>query len=266
MQAGPAAGILARAGVRHGAAIALVIRRIVAADIAVLAAVTLCLVAAPRTDAEEPAAPSDPACETAGRGAPELEQFRTFVEASPFADGTYWFLIRPLDYEIEHTDIHVCVPRGFVTDFASIPRPFWWLLPTWGKYGPPSIVHDYLYWDQRCTRAQADALMSLAMEESRVRPWWRHLIHGALRMGGGFAWRSNARARRAGEDREMPEQFIPGATEPTLTWQNVKATMVAAGHTPAPRPTAGPPPSYCARAERLWQQKPGGKVETDEVR
>lgn len=37
------------------------------------------------------------------------------------------------------------VPAGFVTDFASIPRAFWVVLPPTGKYGKAAVVHDYLY-------------------------------------------------------------------------------------------------------------------------
>jgi hypothetical protein len=75
-------------------------------------------------------------------------QFKNFVKVSPFADGENWFLVEDLDYEVRDTGKIVTVPAGFVTDFASIPRPFWSILPTWGKYGPPAVVHDFLYWDQ----------------------------------------------------------------------------------------------------------------------
>lgn len=39
----------------------------------------------------------------------------------------------------------ITVPKGFVTDYASIPRVFWSLLSSWEKYGPAAIIHDYLY-------------------------------------------------------------------------------------------------------------------------
>ncbi len=37
------------------------------------------------------------------------------------------------------------VPEGFVTDFASIPRVFWSILPPHGAAMPASVVHDYYY-------------------------------------------------------------------------------------------------------------------------
>jgi hypothetical protein len=125
-------------------------------------------------------------------------QFKDLVEVSPFADGDHWFLTKDLRYEILNTGIIVTVPRGFVTDFASIPRPFWSLLRPWGKYGPPAVIHDFLYWDQQCTREQADRIMMLAMQESDV-GWLRtKLVHMTLRAAGAFAWKSNRKARERG--------------------------------------------------------------------
>jgi hypothetical protein len=75
-------------------------------------------------------------------------QFLSPVVVSPFGDGDNWRLVEKLDYQIYETPSTIILKPGFVTDFASIPRPFWSLLPTWGQYGPASIVHDFLYWDQ----------------------------------------------------------------------------------------------------------------------
>ena len=37
------------------------------------------------------------------------------------------------------------VPPGLVTDFASIPRPFWFWVAPWGRHGRAAVVHDHLY-------------------------------------------------------------------------------------------------------------------------
>lgn len=37
------------------------------------------------------------------------------------------------------------VPKGSRTDFASIPRPLWWLAAPWGRHGRAGILHDYAY-------------------------------------------------------------------------------------------------------------------------
>jgi hypothetical protein len=145
-------------------------------------------------------------------------EFRNFLQVSPFADGTYWFLTSPLVYEIGDTGIAVTVPKGFVTDFTSIPRPFWSFLPKWGSYGPPAVVHDFLYWDQKCSREQADKLFLAAMKESDVGSFREYLIHKAVRWGGSFSWSSNNKLKRSGSIRVIPEEKIPNEN-PNLTWE-----------------------------------------------
>ena len=61
------------------------------------------------------------------------------------------------------------MPKGFVTDFASIPQAFWSFgLSAHGRNSKAAIVHDYLYWTQGCSREQADNLLMIAMKESSV--------------------------------------------------------------------------------------------------
>ena len=179
------------------------------------------------------------------------QQFISFLEVSPFADGENWFLTQPLVYRLADTNLQVDVPAGFVTDFASIPRPFWSLLPTWGKYGPPAVVHDYLYWDQRCTREQADWILLLGMEENDVGAIQRFVIHRAVRWGGAFAWRSNANRRTDGRERVIPPGHRPD--DPNTTWESHEARLYEAGLRPEPRPSPDPAPDYCRKAEVLWR-------------
>jgi hypothetical protein len=109
----------------------------------------------------------------------------------------------------------VRVPVGFVTDFASIPRAFWALLPPDSLYSYPAILHDYLYWDQKGSRADADLTLRYAMEEFEVGRPTIETIYRGVRVGGEFAWRANASLKLAGEKRVL-KQF---PTDPTTTWR-----------------------------------------------
>jgi Protein of unknown function (DUF1353) len=55
---------------------------------------------------------------------------------STTADGKYGVLTEPMKYEQPQTKQEFTVPRGFVTDLASDPRPFWSAFPPCGKYTP----------------------------------------------------------------------------------------------------------------------------------
>ncbi len=55
------------------------------------------------------------------------------------------------------------VPKGFRTDFASIPRPLRVILSPIGRHGKAAVVHDYLCEYGDVTRKQADEVFLEAM-------------------------------------------------------------------------------------------------------
>lgn len=55
-------------------------------------------------------------------------------------------VVSPFTYYIDRLegDLKVEVPIYFRTDFASVPRVFWRVIPPVGLYGKAAVVHDYL--------------------------------------------------------------------------------------------------------------------------
>lgn len=118
-------------------------------------------------------------------------------------DGTKWKVLSPLIYETE-SDVfgqggasHLCVPAGFITDFASIPRAFWRILPPSGKYNKAAVVHDYLYSTQMVTQEIADLIFHEAMGVLAVPSWKRWTMYRALRMFGWVAWNKHKKEKEA---------------------------------------------------------------------
>lgn len=67
--------------------------------------------------------------------------------------------------------LQITIPKGFETDFASIPRIFWSIVAPIGKHTLPSVLHDYLYeygYSMDITRKKADKMFYDAMIESKV--------------------------------------------------------------------------------------------------
>lgn len=83
----------------------------------------------------------------------------------------------------------VIVPAGFVTDFASVPRPLWSILPPWGKYSPAAVVHDYLCRKPGFPRKRADKIFLELMKALGVPFWKRHIMYRGVRMGALFSKR-----------------------------------------------------------------------------
>lgn len=98
-----------------------------------------------------------------------MSSFTTPLVVTPLPDGKYWRLLEEFDYHVgsKDSDVFVHVPKGFVTDFASIPR-FLWFLPPWAKYNKAPVLHDCLYrtkklMGQTISRKRADSIFLEAM-------------------------------------------------------------------------------------------------------
>ena len=163
------------------------------------------------------------------------------VPLTPFGDGDDSVLTEDLTYRVLMTNFIIVVPAGFVADFASTPRALWSVLPPTGRYQLAAVVHDFLYWDQGCTREQADAIFRVAMSESNVKPTERDVMWQAVRRFGQSAWNANAAAKKAAS---RASSRAGPCTSPRLSrGPRYQAQLMMQGVTPAPTPST--PPSYC---------------------
>lgn len=110
----------------------------------------------------------------------------------------------------------VTVPKGFVTDLASVPQLFWSLLPPQGRYGHAAILHDWLYWDQGSSRKVADEVFRVAMEDLNVTPVARTAIYGSVRVFAGPIWEGEAKKKAKGARRVLAR--VPD--DPAVTWDD----------------------------------------------
>ena len=152
----------------------------------------------------------------------------------PIGDATNWMLEEPMHYYVGNSRDHIVVPKGFVTDFASVPGLLQSFISMVGPQMLPAIVHDYLYWEQTCTRKQADSIFSLAMSEMRVPRRERKAMVNAVRIFGGTAWRTNRKERNSGLIRIVPAADVrpPHALE---TWGEYRSFLRSAGTVSPPR-------------------------------
>ena len=125
-----------------------------------------------------------------------MSSFTSDLIISPLKDGKNWQLVNAFTYAVGAEDAEdvINVPAGFVTDFASVPRIMWSVIPPWGCYGKGSILHDYLYrvgaivGNRRYTRKESDLIFLEAMEVLEVSKLKRKVIYIAVRMFGGSAY------------------------------------------------------------------------------
>lgn len=102
------------------------------------------------------------------------------------ASMTRWKLMRdfPMHIRISGKIESMVVPKGFVTDFASVPWIFRLVFPQMGKYGAAAVVHDYMTMTRETpfTRKEADRIFYSIMERHGVKSWKAKLMYGAVRL------------------------------------------------------------------------------------
>lgn len=146
-----------------------------------------------------------------------MVKFENALDVQPLDDGRNWMVLEDFYYDTDvwltpsilrmkpapgsplpwvelaaHTQgtqgwWRICVPKGFVTDFASIPRPLWGIVggPADGPYRKIAVFHDGLYRTPGlATRPQADSVLLEGMKVSGCSRWQRTVIYSGVRVGG----------------------------------------------------------------------------------
>lgn len=134
-----------------------------------------------------------------------MSAFTEALIVTPLSDGTSWVIVSDFGYDVgvEDSGERIEVEKGFVTDFASVPRVLWWIIPKWGVYGNAAVIHDWLYWEQSRTREQSDRIMLEAMNVLGVSGFKKTAIFGAVRIFGTWAWYRNKWDKKSGFNRVL---------------------------------------------------------------
>lgn len=113
------------------------------------------------------------------------------VEVMP---GSRYFRLTK-NFYVRHKGSLYIIPKGFLTDFASVPRALWPIFPPHGKYTRAAVFHDWLYQFGPLSRLEADRAFLEAMQSLDVPLLQRRLMYRGVRLGGGRAWSAYSKAR-----------------------------------------------------------------------
>lgn len=117
--------------------------------------------------------------------------FKTWCDLRVYQERE-WVVLQ--DFEWRSPTAHVIVPRGFITDLASIPRPLRGWLDVAGPSREPAVIHDWLYCRQQdaagnpISRAWADELFREALAVKDVPLPTRSIYWSGVRVGGWRYW------------------------------------------------------------------------------
>ena len=109
-----------------------------------------------------------------------------FVLAKPLIFQCVWDCKRLASQLFKDGDIvRITVKPGLVTDFASVPKLLWPLLPPHRKgWRKPAVLHDALYQFNVFRRITADLLFYHALRVQGVSRWKAKMFYWAVRVGG----------------------------------------------------------------------------------
>lgn len=111
-------------------------------------------------------------------------------QASRILGRDTWVVVEPFVYNISQNK-YVCVPTGFLTDGASLPRPLWSFVAPWGNHGQAAVMHDYLCEHGRIsngtsyesiTRLAADRLFFDGLTALNVNPIKRAFLYTGVNL------------------------------------------------------------------------------------
>lgn len=105
-----------------------------------------------------------------------------------YYDGNFWILHEDLAYKTGSEEV-ITVPKGFITDFASVPIVCNWFIPKSGKYDPAAVIHDWLYFKKEKPRNVCDGIFCDAMKDLGVNYAQASVMYYALRSFGWIAWK-----------------------------------------------------------------------------
>lgn len=102
-----------------------------------------------------------------------------------------WVLNTPMIIKVSGKTWYV--PRGFVTDGASVPRSLWRIAtPMTGAHTEAAVLHDWLYSLDcliKLTHKEADAIFLEAMKEMGTSFVVRNTLFAGVNMFGGSSFR-----------------------------------------------------------------------------
>ncbi|MCA9420963.1 MAG: DUF1353 domain-containing protein [Nitrospirales bacterium] len=168
-------------------------------------------------------------------------------------DPPVFMVAHPLRYTPDDGQHEIVIPVGFVTDLASIPSLLWWWEAPHEGTMAPAIVHDYLYWEQSCTKDEADAVMYLAMLEIGLGEFTANRIYDGIRTPfAQGAWENNRKARTRGETRFFTESYarslLDSQIEPTVSLVSLQSRAAEHGGLSTPRLPNSKVKAACASA------------------
>jgi len=95
------------------------------------------------------------------------------------------------DFRFSKYGLDILIPRGFVTDLASIPRWLWFLIAPFELSTTAVIVNDWCYRKGSWKRSFVDMVFLAIMRDENVPRWRRNAAYYGVKVFGGSSFGTN---------------------------------------------------------------------------
>ncbi len=105
------------------------------------------------------------------------------IECLPAKETLFRYRLLESFIYVTHDQNVIIVPRGFPTDFASVPWFFRTVIPKTGRYNEATVIHDYMCSLSNqgfCSRKEADRIFLECMQELGVKKWRRKVMYASV--------------------------------------------------------------------------------------
>lgn len=126
-----------------------------------------------------------------------MSSFTTPLRVEALDDGSHWKIIEPFSFWYEYKGVRreIIVNPGFITDFASVPRILWSILPPYDKYGKAAVIHDFCYGNVCFPRKECDYAFKVGMEVLKVPKWKIYVMWLGVRLFGWYVYNKYKRKK-----------------------------------------------------------------------
>ncbi|TLE09375.1 DUF1353 domain-containing protein [Helicobacter bilis] len=135
-----------------------------------------------------------------------MSSFREPLDVRVRDDGRHYEVLDTFTYYLDsNKEALLKVEKGFITDFASVPRIFWSIYPPFGRYTKCAVLHDRLcvaflnkeLWNKVAVdkdklpialqnrfvrRCEADKLFLDSMKAIKVNAFTRFVLYASVRV------------------------------------------------------------------------------------
>lgn len=135
-----------------------------------------------------------------------MSEFTTELIVEQIGETQYYILLEGFEYHVGEypSDEIITVPKGFITDFASVPKCFHWIIPPRGRYGKAAVIHDYCYFSACYSKLRSDQIFLEGMEVLNVPKWKRNIMYYAVVFFGWYGWYK----ARTGQSQKFKEDIL----------------------------------------------------------